>query len=90
MSLKGTGNFAQAFQGRAPSGYSSFPLVASNGFNLQLEPPAINKGDVKSECKSASLSPFSCHMISLDVQELDPVATHQLCKSSPFIEGKKR
>lgn len=44
--LQGTGSFAQGFQGRAQPGYSSFPLVASKGFNLHLEPPAINKGDV--------------------------------------------
>lgn len=39
-------HLCREFQGRARSGYSSFPLVASKDFNLHLEPPAIKKEDL--------------------------------------------
>lgn len=66
--LQGTGNSAQEFQGRAQFGYSSSPLVASNGFNLQLEPPGINKGDVNLPLLTLSpviWFPLMCRNLSL-------------------------
>lgn len=66
--LQGTGNSAQEFQGRAQFGYSSSPLVASNGFNLQLEPPGINKRDVNLPLLDLSpviWFPLMCRNLSL-------------------------